>query len=392
MGKNKNISNGFSIIAKADAKTKVGYITMTGVVANFDYEDQYFKASTFLKEYNKLKETCNHIHIDIVNLYGGSIYEGFPVYEAIANETDVKITGKVDGLAASMGSVIALAIPAENLEMGKFARLMIHRAKGGSYGTGDEVVSQGNEILKLENDLAEIFASRTGLSIEDVKAKWFDGLDHYINSKECIDLGLIGKAVNSSFSKAPTKALLENPSNVFNFYNNQLNNENDNMKNLALFIAAIVAVNPNFNQEASEEEVLKEFQNLISKGKQDAKALGEAQAELDAAQAEKVTDLISNAIRENKISEKQKEAMTKMASNDFEGTKTFLDNQTARLPINAMLNGGKQNTPGAKPADTEMTFNDWRKKDAAGLAKMKKEDFAQYSALYEAQYGNPPNA
>ena len=91
---------------------------LTGMVSFYNGE-QSFSASKFINDFNKLKETHNEIHIDIVNLYGGSITEGIPVYNHLketAEEGKVKITGKIDGLAASMGSIIAMAIPVENLE------------------------------------------------------------------------------------------------------------------------------------------------------------------------------------------------------------------------------------------------------------------------------------
>ncbi|WP_372747047.1 ATP-dependent Clp protease proteolytic subunit, partial [Lutibacter sp.] len=99
-------------IVNEDKKQQKASVTLTGYVASFN-SDNTFNSAKFIEMFNTLKATNTHIHIDIVNLYGGSITEGIPVYNHIketAAEGSVKITGKIEGLAASMGSIIAMAI------------------------------------------------------------------------------------------------------------------------------------------------------------------------------------------------------------------------------------------------------------------------------------------
>lgn len=389
-------STGFSMEAKSDKKADIGYLTLSGYIASFDYEDEYFKATTFLEAFNKLKKEHSHIHINIVNLYGGSIYEGIPVYNALKEEAEVKITGKVDGLAASMGSVIALAIAPENLEMGKMARLMIHRAKSGSYGTGDELMAAGKATNDLEEDLISIYSERSVFSTEEVKSKWMDGVDHYINATDAKKYGFVGQTVESTIKKSPAKAMMTNPKDVFNFYNSQIINQktdSNDMKNLALFAAALVAFNPKFSIDSpSEEEVLAEMKAQLKAGKdaeaalKDAQdALKEANDKLAESETAAIKSLIDGAIAENKIQESQRESIEAMASKDFENAKAFLAAQTPRTSLSATLKGGTK-TP--KPGEAEMTFSEWRKKDAKGLAQMKKTDPERYQELYDAQYGS----
>ena len=58
---------------------------------------------------------------------------------------DADVTIYIDGLAASIAGIIALC--GKPLYMNKYARIMLHRVSGGSYGNADE--------LRKAADLAE---------------------------------------------------------------------------------------------------------------------------------------------------------------------------------------------------------------------------------------------
>ncbi|MDB0600698.1 Clp protease ClpP [Tenacibaculum maritimum] len=380
--------NNFTIINQIENKKAV--IMLTGVVSSYD-SDHTFKASTFINEFTKLQESNTHIHVDIVNFYGGSIMEGIPVYNHIKKVVDegvIEISGKVDGLAASMGSIISMAIPVENLEMANMARLMNHCAKGGAWGTAAEVRNTAQLIEDLENDLVNILAERTGWTPEEVKNKWMDGLDHYITATEAKKIGLVGETTKSKVIKKEPKNLVD-PAAVFNFYQNQITNiskPEEHMKNIPLFIAAFAAAGIELSANVDEAGILSEVKKLATTNKTISDKLTEAETKLGDQQKLAVDNLVNNAIKDQKIDKSQEESIRKMATSNFDSAKTFLDGQTARKPLNGQLNGGGNppNTPGNQ--DPEKNFSWYRKNAPNALAKMKRETPEDYEALKNAQY------
>lgn len=70
--------------------------------------------------------------IDIrINSNGGDVFSGIAIYNAI-RQSNADIRLYVDGVAASMASVIALC--GKPVEMSRYARLMLHSVSGGCYG------------------------------------------------------------------------------------------------------------------------------------------------------------------------------------------------------------------------------------------------------------------
>ena len=383
------MSKNFTVINKGTN----GKATMmlTGSISFYNGEYS-FSASQFIKDFNELKESNQHIHIDIVNLYGGSITEGIPVYNHIkeaADGNEFKITGKIDGLAASMGSIIAMAIPVDDLEMGNMARIMNHSAKGIGYGTASEVRNAADTIEGYEDDLVNILAERTGLSSKKIKAKWMDGLDHYIKADEAKRLKLVGKTTKSKvIKKSPDNAT--DPLAVFNFYQDQITNsiENNNnqepedMKLIAQFIAAFAVAGIEIDAEnATEENFLTEVKNLTNKNTDLNTKLTAAEAKLQTQAEAAVTDFVANAKSKELIQENQVASLTKMATNDMEAAKEFVDSLTPRKSLSQQLNNG---VDPKNEDDPKKDFDWYRKNDHKALAKMKSEDLEKYNELKNA--------
>ena len=69
-----------------------------------------------------------------INSNGGEVYSGIAIFNALKN-SKADITIYVDGIAASMASVIALC--GKPVQMSRYARLMLHSVQGGCYGNKD---------------------------------------------------------------------------------------------------------------------------------------------------------------------------------------------------------------------------------------------------------------
>lgn len=376
-------------IVNVDKKQKKANMTLTGYVASFNSENS-FNSAKFIKQFNELKAENTHIHIDIINLYGGSITEGIPVYNHIAEtarEGKITITGKIEGLAASMGSIISMGIPADNLEMGNMSRIMNHRAKGGAWGTADDVRNSADMIQGYEDDMISILAERTGMTEADVKAKWMDGLDHYIKAPEAKKLGLVGK-ISKTNLKGKLPKNFATPVEAYNFYethlvHNYLNTDMELEQELrqALNLGAnddVVAAVKKLN--TSNET------NADYKTKYDA--LLQANQEKEKAEAEA---LVNAAIEAKKIDESEKETYMALFAADHENAKKVVAKLTAtQAPSNSAnqqlseMVDGLKNQGGNTPVEKNYAW--YEKNDPQALLDMQENNNEQFMKLFNAHF------
>jgi len=132
-------------------------------------------ASDFLRELRAVGD------VDVIDLRiqsaGGSVLEGWAVANALKHHP-AKVSARVEGMAASMASVIACA--ADTVAMPTNAYMMIHNVTSFAIGGSDELRSQADLIDKLGNDIAAFYAARTGKDIDEIQAlmdatTWMNG-------------------------------------------------------------------------------------------------------------------------------------------------------------------------------------------------------------------------
>jgi ATP-dependent Clp endopeptidase proteolytic subunit ClpP len=153
-----------------------------------------------------------------INSGGGFIVEGLAIYNALqrAKADGRKITIHIDGLAASMASVIAMA--GDEIIMADSALLMIHNPMNGGYGDAAELRKAADQLDTLRDQIARIYQQRTGLPRATIAAMmdaetWFTAEDA-LKKRFVTKVVGGGKAVNSinvqpfGFRKAPAHPLI----------------------------------------------------------------------------------------------------------------------------------------------------------------------------------------
>lgn len=125
-----------------------------------------------LKGYGDLSLINLHIHSP-----GGDVFEGMAIYNLLVNHP-ARVEVTVDGLAASMGSVIAMA--GDQITMPENAMMMVHRPWGIQGGDADEMRRYAELLDKVESNLVSAYTKKTGLSDEEVREMlaaetWFTG-------------------------------------------------------------------------------------------------------------------------------------------------------------------------------------------------------------------------
>lgn len=140
-------------------------------------------AKNFIDELKTIKDKNIDVHI---NSLGGSVFDGLAIYNALKNHSK-KVTTKVEGISASIASVIAMA--GDTIEMAENSLFMIHNPFAMSGGDANELRKTANILDKIRNEIAGIYASKSKhnadhyINLMDVET-WF-------NSTETLEMGLI---------------------------------------------------------------------------------------------------------------------------------------------------------------------------------------------------------
>jgi phage terminase large subunit-like protein len=112
-----------------------------------------------------------------INSPGGDAFEGIAIYNLL-REHQGKITCNVIGLAASAGSIIAMA--GDEIRMGAAAMMMIHSSHGVVVGNQEDMREFADLLDSIDRAVAGLYAARTGKSEADVlelmkKETWMTG-------------------------------------------------------------------------------------------------------------------------------------------------------------------------------------------------------------------------
>ena len=129
-----------------------------------------------------------------INSPGGSVTAGMAIYDTMQYvKPDVVTVGM--GLAASMGQFLLTAGAPGKRYITPHARVWLHQPLGGAGGSATDIRINADLILGMKKELAQITASRTGKSVEQVEA---DGdRDHWFTAQEALEYGFVDQVIDS---------------------------------------------------------------------------------------------------------------------------------------------------------------------------------------------------
>lgn len=104
-----------------------------------------------------------------INSPGGSVFSGMAIYNMLKRNKAKKIV-HIDGVAASMASVIALV--GDEIYMPSNAYMMIHKPLTFAFGNATELRKIADDLDTIEEGLIKAYEEnlREGVSIDDVKS------------------------------------------------------------------------------------------------------------------------------------------------------------------------------------------------------------------------------
>jgi ATP-dependent Clp protease protease subunit len=123
-----------------------------------------------------------------VNSPGGSITAGMAIYDTMQFVPNDIVTVGI-GMAASMGQLLLTAGTKGKRYITPNARVLLHQPHGGFGGTASDIQTQAALINDMKLRLAQITASQTGKSVEQVNA---DGdRDRWFTAQEALEYGFV---------------------------------------------------------------------------------------------------------------------------------------------------------------------------------------------------------
>jgi ATP-dependent protease ClpP protease subunit len=141
-----------------------------------------------------------HVHI---SSDGGDVTAGIGIFNLLAAHLSKKVI-TVDSHAASMGSVIFMA--GDERIMPKNTFLMIHNPWGAVMGDADEVISFGEGLKLMEENLVGAYVDATGLKAKEVRDMM--AKETWLTAAQAKKLGFATKVVEPRDMNAKTKAVL----------------------------------------------------------------------------------------------------------------------------------------------------------------------------------------
>lgn len=351
-------------------------ILLYGFIGNWKDTD----SSRFISDLKKLESTNNLINVRI-NSGGGDVFDGITIFNALKN-SKAEIHTYIDGVAASMASIIALA--GSKIFMSRYAQLMIHRVSGSANGDADKLRETASLMDELEKSLLEIYSTKTGIEKDTIQSSWMQrGKDTWFNATDAVKQHLVDEIFDGVISKSPKKK--DNAKEVWQFYNLQIENslKQNNMQLFDQFKNAF-----GLTESATEQDVLAAFQNqlntnrnLVDENEKLKQQNTEFENKLKEEQKQKVKDLVDQAVKAQKITEDQRLTYVALAESNFEATKSALSAITPYRSISSQL----QTT--SEEVIEYQSFREYQEKAPSLLAEMKEKEPEKYKALFKKQFG-----
>lgn len=285
------------------------------VVENSNGNEDVICGKEVVRDLLLLERECDTVRVRI-NSEGGDVYAGIAIFNALrSSKCDIVIY--TDGIAASIAGVIAMC--GRKHYMSRYARLMIHSVSAGVYGNKAELAKMIQEIESLETTLGEIISNRMGISPEEVKARYFDGEDHWLTAEEAVNLGLADGIYDVS------GLALKREDASGDIYRNVLENRLAFVKpqnNNNMDIKKIKEI-PGFTNVASEEEAVAGIAAMAAENealKQEKQQLQtekeDLQERMRKAEDEQVEGILNSAVADGRIAEGQKETYRNLLKAD----------------------------------------------------------------------------
>jgi ATP-dependent Clp endopeptidase proteolytic subunit ClpP len=139
-----------------------------------------------------------------LNSFGGDVFDGLTIYQRV-KEHKGRVTVMIDGIAASIASVIAMA--GDEIVIAEHGEIMIHDAWTVAAGNASDLRSVADRLEAASTQIAGIYQRRTGRDMEQVRA-WMAS-DFYFGADAAVANGFADRVMGGE--RMAAKADLTRP-------------------------------------------------------------------------------------------------------------------------------------------------------------------------------------
>lgn len=151
-------------------------------------------AETFKRELDAIDSPVINLRL---NSPGGDVFDSLAIYNAL-REHPAKIITHIDGLAASMASVIALA--GDEVRMAENAFFMVHNPWAMVIGNADDLRKEADLLDKVAGSLVMAYTQKSGQSEDEITALMNE--ETWLNAEEAHEAGFVDEVVGEAKEKA----------------------------------------------------------------------------------------------------------------------------------------------------------------------------------------------
>lgn len=222
-------------------------IDIYGFIDNVTVEGMTISPQTIKDQLNAMGDV-DEVVVNI-NSNGGDVFSGVAIYNMLRRQ-DAHITVNIDGLAASIASVIAMA--GDTVNMPGNAMLMVHNAWTEIAGDSNAFKKQADSLERINSVVFNSYVDKSP-DIDHALLQQYMDDETWFTAKEAKDLGLIDNITKSSrVAAAATSTMLGGETFMKRYRNEDAGQQEE-------------------NQQPTAEEVI----TLLQEIKSDVKAIRE---------------------------------------------------------------------------------------------------------------------
>lgn len=171
------IAPGYSMKAKGKSEAEI--------ILYGDVGDSWFGGVTAKQFADDLKALGKVDTINLrINSAGGDVFDGLTIYRRLVDHP-AKIISHIDGVAASIASVIAMA--GNEIRISESGFLMIHDAWGIAIGSSADMRTMADLLETTTGSIRDVYVARTGN--DDDKVKNWMSEETWFTAAEAVEFG-----------------------------------------------------------------------------------------------------------------------------------------------------------------------------------------------------------
>lgn len=169
---------------KASTREGEGELYIYGDITSWEWDESDTSANSFKRDLDALGD-IHTLHL-YINSPGGSVFEGVTIYN-ILKRHKARVIVHVDGLAASIASVIAMA--GDEVHMPRNAMMMIHNPWTITWGNAAQLRKEADDLDRIGVSMRQTYLDKSGGKLTEDKLIELLDAETWLSAQECFDYG-----------------------------------------------------------------------------------------------------------------------------------------------------------------------------------------------------------